>query len=65
MKVLIADDERSITATLGDDLEEAGHEVLPLGVAADGCWRDVTATRELLAGGAEQISSPGGAPLGF
>jgi two-component system, NtrC family, response regulator AtoC len=28
VKVLIADDERSITATLGDDLEEAGHEVL-------------------------------------
>ena len=28
MKVLIADDERSIVATLEDDLREAGHEVL-------------------------------------
>jgi DNA-binding response OmpR family regulator len=34
VKILLVDDEKSIRITLGDALEEAGHEVLRAGTAA-------------------------------
>jgi D-alanine-D-alanine ligase len=49
----------SSARTVAAALEEAGHEVVPLGVAADGCWLEPAAAARALAGEVDAL-----APLG-
>jgi D-alanine-D-alanine ligase len=47
--------------TVAAALAEAGFEVVPLGVALDGCWVDRAAARAALEGDVATLPSPGGA----
>src|SRR5262245_20814860 len=51
----------SITSarTVKRGLEEAGHRVIPLGIAQDGCWIPTAAAAAVLAGGAKAIEAVG------
>jgi len=53
----------SITSarTVAQGLEEAGHEVLPLGIAPDGVWLDAASSRRALAGEIDAFEAGGGA----
>jgi D-alanine-D-alanine ligase len=53
----------SITSarTVARGLAEAGHRVVPLGIAQDGCWIAPAAAAEVLAGPAREIPPVGGA----
>jgi D-alanine-D-alanine ligase len=54
----------SITSarTVARGLTEAGHRVIPLGIAQDGCWISPAAAAAVLAGGGKAIE-PVGAPV--
>src|SRR6202035_191167 len=45
--------------TVARGLREAGHRVIPLGVAQDGCWIDASASEAVLAGDAKSIAALG------
>lgn len=42
-------------------LEQAGYEVVPLGIAPDGCWLAPEPSREALEGAVKALPAPGGA----
>ncbi len=44
--------------TVARGLAEAGHEVVPFGIARGGAWRDPEASGAVLAGGAEEVAAP-------
>jgi len=46
--------------TVAKGLAEAGHEVVPLGIAGDGGWVEPAAGRRALDGGVDEIPAPGG-----
>jgi D-alanine-D-alanine ligase len=48
--------------TVAEGLAAAGHEVVPLGVAEDGCWVDRPTSRAALAGGLDALP-PVGRPI--
>lgn len=46
--------------TVAQGLEEAGHEVVALGIGSDGVWADRAASEAALAGERERLPAPGG-----
>lgn len=46
--------------TVAKALEQAGHEVVPLGIAQDGCWQDSTRSRAALAAEVDVLEATGG-----
>lgn len=54
--------EVSITSarTVADGLRQAGHHVVPLAIACDGCWVDEATSQAALAGELDRIEAVGG-----
>ncbi len=46
--------------TVADGLRRAGHEVVPLGIAADGCWVDAATASRALDGETDRLPPAGG-----
>lgn len=49
--------------TVAEGLGEAGHQVVPLGIAPDGVWVDAETGRRALAGELDRLNAPGGSIL--